>query len=85
MAIPLGALKKKTCSETLKSDAHSKLSEFQEKEHFKEKMNEHYKIEAQNSELKHRYDYDTSSSGLIDMEMQGAMAIFSVNLKRIIS
>ena len=77
--------KKKTYSETLKSDAHSKQAEFQETEHFKEKMKERYKIEAKNSELKHRHGYDTASSpGLINMQMQGAMAIFAVNLKRII-
>lgn len=46
---------------------------------------ERYKIEARNSELKHRHGYDVaSSSGLIGIEMQGAMAIFAVNLKRII-
>ena len=77
--------KKKTYSETLKSDAHSKQAEFQETEHFKEKMKERYKIEAKNSELKNRHGYDTAtSSGLINMEMQGAMAVFAVNLKRII-
>ena len=77
--------KKKTYSETLKSDAHSKQAEFQETEHFKEKMKERYKIEAKNSELKNRHGYDTAtSSGLINMEMQGAMTIFAVNLKRII-
>ena len=77
--------KKKTYSETLKSDANSKQAQFQETEHFKEKMKERYKIEAKNSELKHRHGYDTASSpGLINMQMQGAMAIFAVNLKRII-
>lgn len=77
--------KKKTYSETLVCDAHSKQAEFQETEHFREKMKERYKIEAKNSELKHRHGYDVaSSSGLIGMEMQGAMAIFAVNLKRII-
>ena len=77
--------KKKTYSETLKSDSHSKQAEFQETEHFKEKMKERYKIEAKNSELKNRHGYDTAtSSGLINMEMQGAMTIFAVNLKRII-
>ena len=45
-----------------------------------------YKIEAKNSELKHRHGYDVaSSSGLIGMQMQGAMAIFAVNLKRILT
>lgn len=54
-------------------------------EHFKEMAKERYKIEAKNSELKHRHGYDiASSSGLIGMEMQGAMTIFAVNLKRII-
>ena len=53
--------------------------------HFKEMAKERYKIEARNSELKHRHGYDVaSSSGLIGIEMQGAMAIFAVNLKRII-
>ncbi|MCM3068658.1 IS5/IS1182 family transposase, partial [Priestia flexa] len=45
-----------------------------------------YKIEAKNSELKHRHGYDVaSSSGLVGMQMQGAMTIFTVNLKRIIN
>lgn len=77
--------KKKTYSETLICDAHSEQARFQETEHFKEKMKERYKIEAKNSELKHRHGYDiASSSGILGMEMQGAMAIFAVNLKRII-
>lgn len=77
--------KKKTYSETLICDAHSEQARFQETEYFKEKAKERYKIEAKNSELKHRHGYDAaSSSGLVGMEMQGAMAIFAVNLKRII-
>jgi len=77
--------KKKTYSETIICDSHSKQAVFQETAYFKEKMKERYKIEAKNSELKHRHGYDVaSSSGLIGMEMQGAMAIFAVNMKRII-
>lgn len=77
--------KKKTYTETIICDSHSEQAQFQETEHFKEKAKERYKIEAKNSELKHRHGYDVaSSSGLIGMEMQGAMAIFAVNLKRII-
>lgn len=77
--------KKKTYSETIVCDAHSEQAQFQETEYFKEKMKERYKIEAKNNELKHRHGYDiASSSGLIGMEMQGAMAIFAVNLKRIL-
>ena len=68
------------------SNSHKEQSEFEKTEYFKNKMrNERYKIEAKNSELKRRHGYDVaSSSGLIGMEMQGAMAIFAVNLKRII-
>ena len=77
--------KKKTYSETIMCDSHSEQAKFQETEYFKEKMKQRYKIEAKNSELKHRHGYDVaSSSGLIGMEMQGAMAIFAVNLKRIV-
>src|SRR5699024_339431 len=75
--------KRKTYSVTIKSDEHSKQAKYQEAEHFKEKSKDRYKIEAKNSELKHRHGYDVSkSSGLIGMELQGAMAIFTVNLKR---
>ena len=77
--------KKKTYTETVICDSHSEQAQFQETEYFKEKAKERYKIEAKNSELKHRHGYDVAStSGLIGMEMQGAMAIFAVNLKRII-
>jgi hypothetical protein len=40
----------------------------------------------QTSELKHRHWYDVASSaGLFAMQMQGAMTIFAVNLKRIMT
>lgn len=48
-------------------------------EHFKTK--ECYKIEAKNSQLKHRHGYGIAAAGLIRMDMQGAMAIFAVNLQ----
>ena len=77
--------KKKSYSETLICDTHSEQAKFQETEYFKKKAKERYKIEAKNSELKNRHGYDVaSSSGLVSMEMQGAMTIFVVNLKRII-
>ncbi|OZQ83652.1 IS1182 family transposase, partial [Paenibacillus sp. VTT E-133291] len=76
----------KTYSVTIKSTEHKEQEAFQNSDEFKEKAKERYKIEAKNSELKHRHGYDVaSSSGLIGMQMQGAMAIFSVNLKRIIN
>jgi IS5 family transposase len=78
--------KSKTYSISIKSTEHSEQHAFQEGEYFKEKAKERYKIEAKNSELKHRHGYDVaSSSGLVGMHMQGAMAIFTVNLKRILT
>ncbi|MBJ6361854.1 transposase [Paenibacillus sp. GCM10012307] len=78
--------KSKTNSVTIKSTEHKEHEAFQNSDDFKEKSKERYKIEAKNSELKHRHGYDVaSSSGLVGMQMQGAMAIFSVNLKRIIT
>lgn len=77
--------KSKTYSVTIKSNEHQEQAQFQESDYFKEKSKERYKIEAKNSELKHRHGYNVaSSSGLISMQMQGAMAIFAVNLKRIL-
>jgi hypothetical protein len=77
--------KSKTYSVSIKSGEHTEQMAFQESEYFKEKSKERYKIESKNSELKHRHGYDVaSSSGLVGMELQGAMAIFTVNLKRIL-
>lgn len=78
--------KSKTYSVTIKSTEHKEQEVFQNSDDFKGKSKERYKIEAKNSELKHRHGYDVaSSSGLMGMQMQGAMAIFSVNLKRIVT
>lgn len=77
--------KTKSYSLTIKSDLHNEQKEFQETEYFKERAKERYKIEAKNSELKHRHGYDiATSSGLTGMRMQGALTIFAVNMKRIL-
>ncbi|MBB6670793.1 transposase [Cohnella nanjingensis] len=77
--------RRKTYSVSIKSGEHAEQMAFQESESFKEKAKERYKIEAKNSELKHRYGYDVAeSSGLLGMQLQGAMALFAVNLKRIL-
>ena len=45
---------------------------------------ERYKFEAKNAELKNVHGYRRAESyGLSAMEMQGAMTLFVVNLKRI--
>jgi transposase len=78
--------KSKTYSVTIKSESHSDQAQFQETDYFKEKAKERYKIEAKNSELKNRHGYDTATAGgLGNMELQGALSIFAVNLKRIIT
>ncbi|KZL92393.1 IS1182 family transposase [Clostridium magnum] len=77
--------KSKTYSVSIKSDIHKEQMAFQETEYFKQRARERYMIEAKNSELKHQHGYDVAvSSGLIGMQMQGALTIFTVNIKRII-
>jgi hypothetical protein len=77
--------KSKSYSVSIKSNIHTEQIKFQESDYFKEKSKERSKIEAKNSELKHRHGYNVAkSSGLVGMQMQGAMAIFTVNLKRIL-
>jgi hypothetical protein len=78
--------KSKTYSVTIKSTEHREQEVFQNSEEFRTLAKERYKIEAKNSELKHRHGYDeASSAGLFGMEIQGATAIFAVNLKRILT
>jgi transposase len=77
--------KTKTYAVTIKSTIHQEQQTFQETEYFKEKAKHRYKIEAKNSELKNVHGYDRAIAyGIENMQMQGALAIFTVNLKRII-
>jgi len=77
--------KTKTYSVTIKSDIHHQQIAFQETDHYKEKIKHRYKIEAKNNELKNVHGYGRATSyGITNMQMQGALAIFTVNLKRII-
>ena len=62
--------KTKSYSVSIKNNSHKEHMKFQESDYFKDKSKERYKIEAKNSELKHRHGYDVaSSSGLIGMEI----------------
>ena len=77
--------KTKTYSVTLKNDVHIKHMDYMETEEFKELYSERYKIEAKNSELKSNFDYDTANAcGKNGITIQGASALFLVNIKRII-
>jgi hypothetical protein len=77
--------KTKSYSVVIKSSLHQEQMVFQETEYYKEKTKHRYKIEAKNSELKNVYGYDRAIAyGINNMQMQGALAIFTVNLKRIL-
>lgn len=77
--------KKKTYSVTILSQEFLSQMEFEKSERFRIKSKERYKIEAKNAELKHVFGYDRAESyGIDSMRMQGAMAIFAANLKRIL-
>lgn len=77
--------KSKSYSVSIKSDLHHHQIAFQETDYYKEKIKHRYKIEAKNSELKNAHGYGRAISyGIENMQMQGALAIFTVNLKRII-
>lgn len=77
--------KSKTYSVSIKSELHQAQKEFQETDHFKELARTRYKIEAKNSEIKHRHGYDIAkSTGLLGMQIQGATTLFVTNIKRII-
>ncbi|HVX00116.1 MAG TPA: IS1182 family transposase [Candidatus Babeliaceae bacterium] len=77
--------KTKTYSVSIKSDLHQQQMAFQQTEYYKEKIKHRYKIEAKNSELKNAHGYRRAIAyGIDNMQMQGALAIFTVNLKRIL-
>ena len=77
--------KSKTYSVSIKSELHQDQMDFQESDYYREKSKQRYKIEAKNSELKNAHGYGKATSyGLENMQIQGAMAIFAVNLKRIL-
>ncbi|BEP30326.1 IS1182 family transposase [Helicovermis profundi] len=78
--------KSKSYSVTIKSELHKNQIEFENSEYFKKRYKERYKIEAKNSEIKHKHGYDVAtSSGLLGIQMQGALTIFTINVKRILT
>ena len=80
----LGA-KSKTYGVTILSNYHQEQENFQETAFFKERLKIRYKMEAKHSELKHQHGYHScDSAGFQSMQIQGAISIFVVNLKRII-
>lgn len=77
--------KSKTYSVTLKSDTQIKYMEYTKTTEFEELYGERYKIEAKNSEIKNNFGYDeANATGKVGITIQGATALFLVNIKRII-
>lgn len=77
--------KTKMYSITIKSDYHKNQEAFQKTQYFKERFKTRYMIEAKNSELKNIHGYSRcDAAGLSNMQLQGAVSIFAVNLKRIL-
>ena len=77
--------KSKSYAVQIKSEEHLQQADFEQTEEFKTKAKVRYKIEAKNAELKNVFGYDRAESYGIDcMRMQGAMAIFAANIKRIL-
>ena len=75
----------KTYAVQIQCEEHKRQADFEKSDEFKEKAKVRYKIEAKNSELKNVLGYDRAWSYGIDcMRMQGAMAIFVANIKRIL-
>ena len=67
------------------ANTHKKQMEYEKTSEFVYLQRKRYMIEAKNAELKNVFGYDRAMSyGLASMELQGAMAIFVANLKRII-
>ncbi|WP_432416498.1 transposase [Flavivirga aquatica] len=67
-------------------DIHKEQIEFETSDYFKEKSKHRYKIEAKNGELKNAHSYGRAISyGIENMQMQSALTIFTVNLKRILN
>lgn len=77
--------KSKTYSVQIKSEEHKQQAVFEKTDKFKTKAKVRYKIEAKNAELKNVLGYGRADSYGIDcMRMQGAMTIFTANIKRIL-
>ncbi len=77
--------KSKSYSVSINSKEHEAQIEFQNLDYFKDKSKHRYKIEAKNGELKNTHSFDRAISyGSNNMQMQTALTIFAVNLKRIL-
>ncbi|MDR3190233.1 MAG: IS1182 family transposase [Lactobacillaceae bacterium] len=78
--------KQKTYRIPTLTPTHGYQLEYQESDDFKISYKTRYKIEAKYSELKNYHGFNRAQSGgLLSMDIQASMAIFTVNLKRIVT
>lgn len=72
-------------SVTILSDLHQEQTAFQRPDYYKEKAKHRYKIVATNSESKNVHGYGRARAyGIHNMQIQGAIALFTVSLKKIL-
>ena len=77
--------KYKTYNVSIRDNIHAKYMDYMQTDEFKDLYSERYKIEAKNSELKQNFGYDkANATGKVGITIQGASALFLVNMKRII-
>ena len=75
----------KNISYPIKTPQQEKQIEFMKTEEFRQWYKERYKIEAKNSDLKNNYGYDKALYyGICGMKLQGAVALFTCNMNRIL-
>lgn len=75
----------KTYNVKIKDNVHIKHMDYMNTEEFKNLYSERYKIEAKNAELKSNFGYNkANATGKVGITIQGASALFLVNMKRII-
>ena len=77
--------KSKSYSVSITSDVQNEHMDFQSTDRFKELSSNRYMIEAKNSELKNAHGLARAySAGIHAFRLQGVIAIFNANLKRIL-
>jgi len=77
--------KARTVSVPIKTPQQEKQLKFMKTEEFRRWYKERYKIEAKNSELKNSYGYvEALYYGITGLKIQGAVALFTCNLSRIV-
>ncbi len=77
--------KTKTYSIKIDSDERTAQKEFEKTEEFEKEIKKRYVVEQTNAILKNNHRYDVAfSAGIGGLEIQGAIALFNTNLKKVL-